>query len=222
MLSRRVTLYAESEKLIYVCSYGDLTRNGRIENVTLKEGFNYGKISEIITKIFNQIGIKIVDLKEFDNREYGFARVDGEDMLDEAKEKDIESRLERKIERHNIVVLFKMKDELYWAVYLCKTSPSQDRVKTEHKKWAERYISSLKSEQENYSDKILQSPAGYEASSCTVMLKSKKSPRKSKSLKSQRRIQKRIQKSKRRSKRSKRSRSKRRTQKKLKVKEVNN
>ena len=56
--------------------------------------------------------------------------------------------------------------------------------------------------------------------SCAVMLKSKKSPRKSKSQKSQRRIQKRIQKSKRRSKRSKRS--KRRTQKKLKVEEVNN
>ena len=218
MLSRRVTLYAESEKLIYVCSYGDLTRNSRIEKVTLKEGFNYGKISEIITEIFNQIGIKINDLKEFDNREYGFARVDGEDMLDEAKKKDVESRLERKIERHNIVVLFKMKDELYWAVYLCKTSPSQDRVKTEQKKWVERYISSLKSEQKKYSDKILQRPAEEDdASSCTVMLKSKKSPRKSKSLKSQRRIQKRIQKSKRRSKRSKR-----RTQKKLKVEEVNN
>ena len=123
--------------------------------------------------------------------------------------------LKKKIERHNIVFLFKMKDELYWAVYLCKTSPPQDRVKTEQKKWAERYISSLKSEP----DKNL-SPAKYEASSCSVMLKSKKSSRKSKSLKSQRRIQKRIQKSKRRSKRSKRS--KRRTQKKLKVEEVNN
>ena len=65
MLSRRVTLYAESEKLIYVCSYGDHARNSRIKTVTLEEGFNCGKISKIITEIFDQIGIKIVDLKEF-------------------------------------------------------------------------------------------------------------------------------------------------------------
>jgi nicotinamide mononucleotide adenylyltransferase len=210
MLSRRVTLYAESEKLIYVYSYGDHAMNGSIkaEKVTLKEegfkeGFNCGKISKIITEIFDQIKIKIDNLKEFDNREYGFPREHGKDILDEAKKPYIESRLKENIERHNIVFLFKMKNELYWAVYLCKTCPPQDRVKTQHKKWVERYISSLKSEQEKYSDKIL-SPAEDDASSCSVMLKSKKSSRKSKSQKSQRRIQKRIQKSKRRSKRSKR------------------
>lgn len=138
--------------MTYVYSKGHHQWNGIIKEVTLKEGFNYGKISDIITGILNRLGIIQFDVKKIVNREYGFAREDGKDMSDEDKMKDVESRLKRRIERHNIVVLFKLNNELYWGVYLCETSLPQDRVSIYNK------IFELNPEQEKTMAKIYKDP----------------------------------------------------------------